>query len=132
MFNEIEKLDSFIGMLEADEEKESRPIFIKKGKSFDQNTGTMTGSIIIQTQYDTGLFLWHNYDDGIKPVVVVPQVVYPFVKHYFGEDKMKEMISKVEDAKKRLDIELETEKEKLIRLLNEKGFRIIIDGVWTQ
>jgi hypothetical protein len=132
MFNEIEKLDSFMGMLEADEEKDTRPIFIKKIKNFNQENGVLSGSIIIQTQYDTGLFIYHNYTDGINPVLIVPLDVFPFLKHYYGDEKVKELQYKVESAKKKLDSELDAEKDKLIRLLNQKGFQIIIEGVWTQ
>jgi hypothetical protein len=132
MFNEIENLDVFLGIIEADEDRATRPIFVKILRNFDQNAGLVTGSIMIQTEYDTGMVLLHNYTDGMDPVVEIPMGVFNIIKHYYNEDKVKEIQAKVTKARERLESQINSEHSKLLTLLSEKGFSVIIDGVWTQ
>ena len=86
---------------------------------------------MIQTEYDTGMVLLHNYADGMDPVVEIPVAVFNIIGHYYDDAKVKELQEKVTKAREKLEAQINTEHGKLLTLLNDRGFPVIIDGVWA-
>lgn len=126
---EIENIDAFFGMIEAGEEKkETVPIFIKELKGLDKMTGKLHAEIIIQTQYDTNMILQHRITEGIDAVQNYPMDLLAMM----APEKKGEMEKKWQDDVKHQDEQIEAEKGKLIKVLQSKGFKIFIPGVWQE
>lgn len=129
-FCEIEDLKIFMGFLDAEVEKDTTPVFVKSNKILDQKTATVTGYILIQLQYDGENFLQHNYTDNIDPVVEIPLEFFQVMKHYFSEEEIKNIQEKLKAARNKMDQQLKDEEDKLCKILADKGFKIVIPGIW--
>jgi len=129
MYMNIEKIDTFLGMLEAiDENKEAVPIFIKEAKVLDKTTGKMHAEVIVQAQFDTNMIIQHNITEGIGQVQNYPKEYLALM----GAEQRTAMTKNFEDNVKHQDIQVETEKNKLIQILQGKGFKMFIPGVWQE
>jgi len=127
---EIEDLNVFMGLLEAEEQKETTPIFVKKHKILNQNNYTVLGMITIQIQYDTDCFLQYNYTDNIDEIVEIPSELFVLVKPYMTEEEYKKIQNNLQQARDKMDQQIKTELDKLMQILNSKGFKTVINGVW--
>lgn len=131
MYLEIENIQTFLGMLDAGgETKETTPIFIKEVKGWDEKTGSLSADIIIQSQFDTNMVLQHRLTEGIQVVQFYPAAVLVLIEQEKGVDARKLMEKEVEESKEKQDAQIVAEKTKITKILQEKGYKIFIPGVW--
>lgn len=129
MFLEMEKLEEFINMLEAETDKDI-PVFIKNVKELEQQSGSITGLIILQYQFDTDMVVMYR---EVVDNIVVPTV--PVINHLLITGIDEEIVEKVRThgtkQLEELDKKLKEEEAKAMKVLGEHGFKNIIPSVWV-
>jgi len=131
MFLLIEDLKEFLAMLEAEEEKANVPIFLDKNQVTTE-TGMLIGEIIIQYQYDTGMLTVFKTNDGIDPVLLPNKQFFSALEYYTDKETVEKAQAKAKKMISDQEKQLNTEYEKAVKLLADKGFETIIPYAWSE
>jgi len=125
MYMELENIEVFLKLLEAEEEKTTTPIFIKEVKALGQD-GKLYAEILIQAEYNIGMLVQYRISEGIDPV---PQYSDAFISS-LSDAKKQEFQEIMKNGISHQDAQIETEKSKVVEILKATGYQIFIPGVW--
>jgi hypothetical protein len=120
MFMEMEKFEEFLAMIKSEDNKEI-PIFLREVKAVNQN-GILSGAVVMQYQYDTDMVVVYRE--------VLPPVALPQVANLKDEKSMGGVNEYATKISKDFIANLEAEKQKAIKILDDMGFKNIIPSVW--
>jgi len=128
MYMDVENIEVFLQMLEAEEDKETTPIFIKEVKAISQADGKLYAELLIQSQYDTCMIVQHRISEGFE---TVPQYSNVFLSS-LDPAKRSEFESIMKAGEQNQDQQLQNEKQKIIAILQSKGYKIFVPEIWEE
>lgn len=127
-------MEEFLGLLEAEDEQgnidKNVPVFVKMNKTLDES-GLLTGEVILQCQYDTGMVAMYRHSDGIDPLQLIPTTIYPLLSLYVDEKTIEGIKASVKAKTDLLDKQLKGEFDKALKVLKGKGFENIVPSAWV-
>jgi len=107
----LEGMEEFLALLEAEDDKDV-PVFV--GQLTQRNeAGQAVTYVVVQYQYDRGMVVTYSEMVGMG---WVPRDD----KDEFGKTSAGDLTKKLEEKK-----------QSLVKLLDEKGFKNIVPGIWV-
>ena len=131
MFLPIGDLKEFLAMLETEEEKANVPVFVDKNQ-IRTDTGMLIGEIILQYQYDTNMLAVFKTSDGIDPVMLPNPQIFNAIEYFTDKPTAEKANAKAKAMIVDQEKQLNTEYEKAVKLLVDRGFETIIPYAWSE
>lgn len=132
MFLPVEKMEDFLEILEAvaEDDKDSVPVFVRENKTINEK-GLLSGEVVVQCQYDTNMIAMYSHTDGIVPVQIPRNDFFLSLQQFADEDIIKKIRDGLKVKTDILDNQLKTEAEKVLKVLDGRGFKGVVSAIWT-
>jgi len=126
----FDEFKEFLALIETEEDKASVPIFISKEINMTE-TGMQTGEILLQYQFDTGMFVVFKTSEGIDPIMLQSEGFRSVVEYYLGKESRDLAHKKYLQMQQKFNDDLDQEYEKAVQVLKGRGFENIIPYTWS-
>ena len=127
----FDEFKEFLALIETEEDKASVPIFISKEINMTE-TGMQTGEILIQYQFDTGMFVVFKTSEGIDPLMLQSEGFRSAIEYYLGKEARDIAHKKYLEMQQKFTIKLDEEYDKAVKALENRGFTNIIPYTWSE
>ena len=127
----FDEFKEFLALIETEEDKASVPVFISKEIKMTE-TGMQTGEILLQYQFDTGMFVVFRTNEGIDPIMLQSEGFRSVVEYYLGKEARDLAHKKYLQMQQKFNDTLDQEYDKAVQALKSRGFTNIIPYTWSE